>query len=112
MTGQPIHGWIFFWGEARTCVGYDVSRSYARLHSDGMQFLPIDFYVTFDDFHTVGKCRLAWRRQDNVGVTFEGWVDEPFDQLHGHLTGRSSDFRNMVQTLKGGGMLRDGNHVH
>jgi hypothetical protein len=37
--------------------------------------LPTEFYITFDDFLTVGKCRLAWRWQDDVAVTFEGWVD-------------------------------------
>jgi hypothetical protein len=77
MVTQPIRGWIFFWGEARTCVGYDVSQTCARLHSDGLGLLPIDFYVTFDDFLTVGKCRLARRWQDHIGVVFETWLDGP-----------------------------------
>jgi hypothetical protein len=80
---QPVHGLIFFCGgEVRTCIGYDVSPTCARLHSDGLGLLPIDFYVTFDDFLTVNKCRLAWRWQDDVGVIFEGWVDAPLEQLH------------------------------
>ena len=82
MIRQPVHGLLFFCGEVRTCVGYDVSPTCARLHSDGLGLLPIDFYVTFDDFLTVGKCRLAWRWQDDVGVLFEGSVDAPLEQLH------------------------------
>jgi hypothetical protein len=61
MIGQSLHGLLSFRGEVRTCVGYDVSQTCARLHSDGLGLLPIKFYVTFDDFLTVGKCRLAWR---------------------------------------------------
>ena len=75
MTRQPLHGLIFFRGEARSCLAYDVSQTCARLHSDGLDILPKDFYVTFDDFLTVGKCRIAWRSHDDVGVVFEGWVD-------------------------------------
>jgi hypothetical protein len=66
---------LFFCGEVRTCVGYDVSQTSAELHSDLLGRLPPDFYVTFDDFLTVGKCRLVWRDRDNIGVAFERWVD-------------------------------------
>ena len=100
MTRPPDRGWLFFWGEARTCVGYDVSQTCARLHSDGLRLLPVDFYVTFDDFLTVGKCRLTWRYRDDIGVVFEGWVDE--DQL----AGASNDFRDVIETLKARGILR------
>jgi hypothetical protein len=75
MIRQSLHGMLFFRGEVRTCVGYYVSQTCARLHSDGLGLLPIEFYVTFDDFLTVGKCRLAWRWHDDVAVTFDGWVD-------------------------------------
>ena len=75
MISQPVRGLLFFCGEVRTCVGYDVSRTCAELHSDQLGLLPPDFYVTFDDFLTVGKCRLVWRDRDNIGVAFEKWVD-------------------------------------
>jgi len=75
MINQPLHGLLFFRGEVRTCVACEVSQTCARLHSDGLGLLPIDFYVTFDDFLTVGKCRLVWRYQDDIGVVFEAWVD-------------------------------------
>lgn len=82
MITQPIHGWLFFRGEVRTCIGYEVSAGGARLHSDSLGLLPIDFYVTFDDFLTVGKCRLTWRWQDDVDILFERWIHSPLEQLH------------------------------
>ena len=56
MIRQPVNGLLFFRGEVRTCIGHDVSQTCARLHSDGLGFLPREFYVTFDDFITVGRC--------------------------------------------------------
>jgi hypothetical protein len=100
MIRPPDRGWLFFWGEARSCVGYDVSRTCARLHSDGLGLLPVDFYVTFDDFLTVGKCRLTWRHRDDIRVVFEGWVYED------ELAGASNDFRDVIETLKARGILR------
>ena len=47
-------------------VANDVSRTSAVMHSDGLGLLPIHFYITFDGFLTVGKCRLAWRYRDDV----------------------------------------------
>jgi hypothetical protein len=56
-------------------VAYDVSQTNARLHADGLGLLPIDFYITFDGFLTVGKSRLTWRHRDDFGVAFERWLD-------------------------------------
>ena len=56
-------------------VAYDVSRTGAVVHSDGLGLLPIHFYITFDDFLTVGRCRLTWRHQNDIGVVFERWLD-------------------------------------
>jgi hypothetical protein len=58
-------------------VAYDVSRTNAQVHVVGLGLLPIHFYITFDDFLTVGKCRLAWRYRDDIGVIFERWLDIP-----------------------------------
>ena len=44
-------------------------------HSGERCFLPMHFYVTFDDFLTVAKCRLLWRRRDDIGVVSERWID-------------------------------------
>ena len=82
MIIEPALGLLFFRGEVRSCIAYDIVGTYARLHSDGLTILPVDFYVTFDDFLSVGKCRVAWRWHDDVGVFIEGWVDKPLEPLH------------------------------
>jgi hypothetical protein len=86
MIRQSVKGLLFFREEVRACVGYDVSQTCARLHSDGLGLLPIHFYVTFDDFLTVGKCRLVWRWRNDIAVVFEGWLDVhqriQLDQFH------------------------------
>ncbi len=75
MIRKSVRGLLFFRGEVRTCVGYDVSEACARLHSDGLKILPVEFFVTFDDFLTVGKCRLVSRWRDDLAVVFERWID-------------------------------------
>jgi len=82
MTRQSVRGLIFSPGEVRTCIGYDVSQATAQLHSDGLGLLPKTLYVTFDDFLSVAKCSIAWRRQDDISVVFEEWVDDPLHRLH------------------------------
>ena len=77
MIEQSMDGLLFFRGgrEVHACVAYDVTQISAQMHSDGLGLLPIDFYVTFDNFRTIGRCRLAWRYRDDIGVVFEKWVD-------------------------------------
>jgi len=76
MIKQSIDGLLFFGsGQEIRIVAYDVCRTGALVHADGLGLLPISFYVTFDNFHTVGKCRLAWRYRDDIGVVFERWLD-------------------------------------
>ena len=77
MIRQSLTGLMFFGTgrEVRKCVAYGMSETSARMHSDGLGLLPIDFYVTFDNFRTIGRCRLAWRHRDDFGVVFEKWVD-------------------------------------
>ena len=77
MNKQQVNGLLFFRGEARTCVGHIINQTDARLHSDGLGLLPIDFYVTFDEFFTVAKCRLTSRCGDDIRVVFDGWVEAP-----------------------------------
>jgi hypothetical protein len=80
MSKQLGHGLLFFRGEVRTCVGY-VHRGFVRLHSDGLGVLPVHFFVTFDGFVSVGKCRLDWRHRDEIGAVFERWVAESVEEL-------------------------------
>jgi hypothetical protein len=77
MIEQSIDGMLFFRGgrAAHACVAYDVTQISARMYSDGLGLLPVNFFVTFDNFQTIGRCQLAWRRRDHIGVVFEGWVD-------------------------------------
>ena len=69
-------GLLFFDGSRELrIVAYDVSLTNAVVHADGLGLLPIHFYITLDDFLTVGKCRLLWRHRDDIGVVFERWLD-------------------------------------
>ena len=88
MIGKPMDGLLFFRGgrKLHACVAYNVTRASARIYSDGLGPLPIDFYVTFDSFRTIGKCRLAWRYRDDIGVVFEKWID-----VRAHAAGSDSD---------------------
>jgi len=76
MTKQSIDGLLFFeGGRELRIVAFDVSQTNALVHADGLGLLPIHFYITFDEFLTVGKCRLEWRYRDDIGVVFERWLD-------------------------------------
>jgi hypothetical protein len=75
MLKVSMDGLLFFGGGRDLRVAaYNVSRTNALVHADGLGLLPISFYMTFDDFHTVGQCRLAWRYRDDIGVIFERWL--------------------------------------
>jgi len=76
MIKHPVAGLLFFnVGRELRIEAYDVSRISAVIHVDRLGLLPINFYVTFDGFLTVAKCRLLWRRRDDIGVLFERWID-------------------------------------
>jgi hypothetical protein len=76
MTRHSTEGVLFFEsGKEVRIVAYNLSRTAAVVHADGLGLLPTNFYITFDRFFTVGKCRLAWRWRDDIGVVFERWLD-------------------------------------
>ena len=76
MIRLSTDGVLFFEGSKELpIVAYHVSRTSAVVHAGGLGLLPINFYITFDRFFTVGKCRLAWRWRDDIGVVFERWLD-------------------------------------
>ena len=76
MIKHSTKGLLFFDGDRELrIVAYDVSRTNAVVHADGLGLLPVHFYITLDDFLTVGKCRLLWRHRDDLGVVFERWLD-------------------------------------
>jgi hypothetical protein len=88
MIERSRDGLLFYRGgrELYACVAYDVTQPGARIHSDELGPVPIEFYVTFDTFRTIAKCRLVWRHQNRIGVAFEKWV-----QVRGHAAGSESD---------------------
>jgi hypothetical protein len=76
MNKHSTDGLLFFdGGRELRIVAYNVSRTNAVVHADRLGLLPIHFYITFDSFLTVGKCRLLWRHRDDIGVFFERWFD-------------------------------------
>jgi hypothetical protein len=77
MIEQSIPGLLFFRGShgVHACTADNLTQISARMHADSLSLLPTDFYVTFDNFRTVGRCRLAWRYQADFGVEFENWID-------------------------------------
>jgi hypothetical protein len=43
-----------------------------RLYSPAnLSVLPPNFALSFDNFRSVRKCRLIWRRDDFTGIAFE-----------------------------------------
>ena len=53
-----------------TCRVQDVTNSGAGIVLHGLNILPLNFELSFDNFHTVRECRVIWRQGDFVGVTF------------------------------------------
>ena len=75
MVKDFTNGLLFFDGREVRIEAYNVSPTNAKVHADGLGLLPINFFITFDGFLTVGKSRLLWRRWDDIGVVFERWID-------------------------------------
>jgi hypothetical protein len=88
MIERSMDGLLFFRGgrQLHACVAWDVTQASARIRSDGLGLLPVDFYVTIDKFRSIARCRLVWRHQDRIGVVFEKWV-----QVRGHAAGSEYD---------------------
>ena len=53
------------------CCVRDVTNHGARLRLNGLNILPSEFGISFDNFHTMRRCRLIWRDGDFVGAAFE-----------------------------------------
>jgi hypothetical protein len=67
-------GMLLFFSAQRgifTCEVCDLNRAGARVKLNGVNVLPPNFNVSFDNFRTVQKCRLIWRRGDFIGIAFE-----------------------------------------
>jgi hypothetical protein len=65
---------LLFFGSARGVFGCslrDVTNIGAGIRLDNINILPPDFELSFDNFHTIRKCRLVWRQGDYTGVAFQ-----------------------------------------
>jgi hypothetical protein len=54
-----------------TCRVQDVTNSGAGIELHSLNLLPLDFELSFDNFHTIRECRVIWRQGDFVGVAFQ-----------------------------------------
>jgi hypothetical protein len=64
---------MFVAGQAgvHSCCVRDATNHGAGIRLNGINVIPLEFDLSFDNFHTIRRCRLIWRDGDWVGVTFE-----------------------------------------
>jgi hypothetical protein len=64
---------LFFIGQTgvRSCGVADITNVGARIRTQDLPALPLNFELSFDHFRTARKCRLIWRDGDFVGAAFE-----------------------------------------
>jgi hypothetical protein len=62
---------MFFNGNIHVCCVRNVTNHGAGLRLNGLNIVPSEFGISFDNFHTMRCCRLIWRDGDFVGVAFE-----------------------------------------
>jgi hypothetical protein len=64
------HALLFFAGQSGVygCCVRDVTNHGAGIRLNGLNMVPLDFDISFDNFHSVRRCRLIWRDGDFVGV--------------------------------------------
>jgi len=64
---------LFFAGHASvfSCCVRDVTNQGAGIRLDGLNMLPVDFDLSFDNFRTIRECRMIWRDGDFVGIAFK-----------------------------------------
>lgn len=66
-------GALLFFGQRQeifTCRVRDITRQGAGIHLHNLNIIPLEFEMTFDNFHNVYKCGVIWRQGDFVGVKF------------------------------------------
>ena len=65
---------LLFFDEQRgvlTCRVQDVTNSGAGIELHSLDLSPLNFELSFDNFHTVRECRVIWRQGDFIGVAFQ-----------------------------------------
>jgi hypothetical protein len=74
--GRTVVNWnglIFFLGHhgVHGCCVLNVTNDGAAIRLNGLNIVPFEFGISFDNFRTMRPCRLIWRDGDLVGVAFE-----------------------------------------
>jgi hypothetical protein len=54
-----------------TCWVRDVTNAGAGIQLNGLNIVPSEFEISFDNFRTMRRCRLTWRDGDFIGAKFE-----------------------------------------
>jgi hypothetical protein len=64
---------LFFAGMTgvSSCCVCDVTNRGAGIRLAGLNVLPVDFDLSFDNFRTIRGCRVIWRDGDFVGIAFQ-----------------------------------------
>jgi hypothetical protein len=64
---------LFFKGKAGifNCHVRDATNHGARVRLNGLNIMPLNFDLSFDNFRTIRKSRLVWRDGDFAGIAFE-----------------------------------------
>jgi hypothetical protein len=52
------------------CTVTDITNAGARILTQDLAAIPLNFELSFDKFRTSRNCRLIWRDSDLVGVAF------------------------------------------
>jgi hypothetical protein len=53
------------------CSVRDVTNHGAGIRLNGLNIVPFEFGISFDNFRTMRRCRLVWRDSDFVGAAFQ-----------------------------------------
>ena len=54
-----------------TCEVRDATNVGTQIRLNRLSVLPPNFELSFDNFRSVRKCRLIWRRDEYIGIAFE-----------------------------------------
>ena len=54
-----------------SCAVRDITSVGAGIRVQRLNVIPLTFELTFDNFRTVRPCRLIWRQNEFLGVTFQ-----------------------------------------
>jgi hypothetical protein len=55
----------------QACSVQNVTNHGAGIRLNGLNIVPSEFAISFDNFRTTRRCRLIWRDGDFVGASFE-----------------------------------------